>query len=439
MRTWNAAAALLVYVVPAAAQYSGPAILTRGGTGLGLRNSGAPVTFRPSITLMGIYDSGLTGPVVDPQGNYPNESAFGGRAEVGVEGYHKWRHTSLDLSYRGDYQHYTRNSYYDGLNQFLALNVSHQATRRVQVGWQTAAGLFSRNYGFFGGYSYFDPLYSTLPANEVFDNRTSYLSSMANVTYQKSVRTSFNFAGQGFTVRRRSNALYGVTGAAAMADVAYRVSRHTTVGAGYMFYHYEFNHSFGTSDLHTVQLFFSRALTRTWQFNVAAGGIRVESSLLRLVHVDPEIAALLGQATVVQAAHFTNYFPMLQARLMRQMPRSTFEIGYMRWVVPGNGVFTTSQSETASAHYSYAATRNWWMSTNFAYSKMSALAGIRGRYTSYTGGASATRRLGRSLHGVLRWEIREYDTRSVNYFSRTMHRASIGIAFAPGDFPLSFW
>jgi hypothetical protein len=186
-------------------------------------------------------------------------------------------------------------------------------------------------------------------------------------------------------------------------------------------------------------VYYSRALTRTWQFNVAAGAIRVENSVLRLVQVNPEIAVLLGESTVVQAAHFSNTFPLVQARVMRQMRRSSLEIGYTRAVLPGNGVFTTSQAQMATAHYSYAATRNWSMSASFGYHQLSALAGIRGRYNSFLGGASATRRLTRSLHGVLRWEVRQYETQSVNYFSRVMHRASVGITFAPGDLPLAFW
>ena len=112
----------------------------------------------------------------------------------------------------------------------------------------------------------FDPTTTYVPTNDFFDNRTINLSSQANLTMQRSTRLSLNFGGDGFLTRRRSTALYGVTGIGAHGDIQYRVSRRSTVGVivsvHALFLHGDFQQHrcaygsrhlfFGTFALHTV-------------------------------------------------------------------------------------------------------------------------------------------------------------------------------------------
>ena len=74
----------------------------------------------------------------------------------------------------------------------------------------------------------FDPTTTNVPTNDFFDNRTISLSSQANLTMQRSTRLSVSIGGDGFITRRRSSALYGVTGIGAHGDFQYRLTRRST-------------------------------------------------------------------------------------------------------------------------------------------------------------------------------------------------------------------
>src|SRR5215472_14814220 len=91
--------------------YSGPSILSRGLLpSVTARN--ADIRFQPYFSVGAMCGTGLTGIVLDVHGNLPNASACGLTASAGVYGYHRWKHSTLSLRYSGDYQHYTRTTYY---------------------------------------------------------------------------------------------------------------------------------------------------------------------------------------------------------------------------------------------------------------------------------------------------------------------------------------
>src|SRR5204863_5375798 len=151
----------------------------------------------------------------------------------------------------------------------------------------------------------------------LFDGRTLFLDTMADVTYQKTARLSFNFGGDGFLTRRRSSALYGVTGYRARGDMAYRTTRHATSGIAYDFTHFEFTKGFGGSDIHTLQLVQSFRIGRYWELAMKAGGSRVETLGLAQVTFDPVIAAITGRSTGVEVAYRITWAPSVDVRLTR--------------------------------------------------------------------------------------------------------------------------
>jgi hypothetical protein len=59
-------------------------------------------------------------------------------------------------------------------------------------------------------------------------------------------------------------------------------------------------------------------------------------------------------------------------------------------------------------------------------------------YSTINGGANATYRITRGLHALLRFDARDQQIDVVGY-KHTGYRASIGLAFSPGDLPLSLW
>ena len=106
------ALALLAAAIPAAAQFAGPAILTRGEAPAAMDTPG--IDFRPFMELGGVYDTGLTGVAVNSNGQLGSAASPGVTFSGGVSGLHSWKRTKVGLDYHGSLYHYTQTTYYDG-------------------------------------------------------------------------------------------------------------------------------------------------------------------------------------------------------------------------------------------------------------------------------------------------------------------------------------
>jgi len=419
-----------------APEYGGPAILSRGEAPN--MQSPAPISFRPYIGLNGIVDNGIVPVSVTSTGQIPTADVYGVELNLGAYTYHSWKHTTLGLDYRGDFRHYSQQTFYDGTDQFLALILTHAPSKRVTFTLRNQAGTYSRNYALTGTLGLGDPNYLQLPQNDIFDNRVIFLSTAADLTFHKSARLSFNLGGEGDLVRRQSTALYGSAGGSARADMEYRVTRHSTVGVDYRFTYYSYTKGFGTADIHSVGLNYSTQFTKHLQLSARIGGARIESSSLQVVQIDPVIAALLGESVGFQVSHRISLAPDMTVRLSNAFRRSTFELVYANGMSPGNGVYLASRSESGTASYSYTGVRHWNFGANAAYSRLSTLVQTLGAYTGYGGGVGATRDLGKGLHAVLRLDTRHFDV-SGNQFLNNDYRVTLGLTFSPGDVPLALW
>lgn len=298
--------------------------------------------------------------------------------------------------------------------------------------------MFTRNYGEYGYYTAFDPTFADVPANDIFHGRTYYASTMGDLTFLKSQRLSFNIGGSGMLVRRRSRALIGVTGWTARGDVQYRLSRTAVIGVDYGFRHYEFTSAFGASDVHLLATNLAFRLGRDWDLAMRIGAARVETLGLQRVAVDPIIAAIIGRTTGIEVLYRTNYVPSVDASLTRSFRKSSLSFGYRAGVSPGNGIYLTSRSEDATASYSHTAFRRWNVGVSGGYSSFSSLSQTIGKYRNYTGGGGVSCQLNSWAHLVGRYDLRRYEIGKA-LFKRFSQFASVGIAFSPGDLPLSLW
>ncbi len=176
------------------AEYPGPTILSRG-MGTALQGGGELLELRPYLSLNGIYDSALTSVSVDQQGRIPQTDGYGAEVRVWTVRLPQLAAFHILVDYRGDVRHYNRKTYYDGTDHNLTLGFTHQPTRRLSFTLKEAAGMYSRSYGWFNGYQFFDPAYANVPTNELFNSRTIYMSTMGDLTFSKSPRLSFNVGG----------------------------------------------------------------------------------------------------------------------------------------------------------------------------------------------------------------------------------------------------
>ncbi len=425
-------------VTESGTDYRGPTILSRGGQPSTQRASEL-FSIQPFVTVDGVYDSGLATVGVDSQGRMSYESAYGVEATFGVTGARSWRRSGLALDYRGAARHYSKETFYDGSDHTLMLRYDNQLSRRWLVTLTQGATSFSRGtglpYGIVQGY---DPSFGMLTGYELFDGRTNALLSSGQAVYQHSTRLSFAMGASGFLVRRRSDALVGALGWSAVGDMAYRLGRYSTIGLEYDFSRFEYQGQYGGTDVHGLAVNFSRRLNRWWELSLRAGGLRVETSRLQLVQLDPALAAIIGQTHGLAAFHDRVYLPQYTARLTRVFRRSSLSAGYARTVTAGNGVYLTSGTELVDALYTNRVSRRVAFSFGAGASRMKALSQDLAGYRSYNGRAGMSVRLRSSLSFLARAEYRSQRIASTQY-DRDAYRVALGIGWTPGEYPVSVW
>jgi hypothetical protein len=431
--------AFLMSILPASAQYAGPAILSRGEAPAAL--SSANISFRPFAELSGVYDTGLAAVSVNTQGQLANAASSGLTVAWGVDGSHAWRHTKLGLEYRGSLSHYTKTTFYDSTSQTVFLGFSHQFSPHATLVLRESAGTFSRDFGLAGLNQTvpYDPASSYIPTTDFFDNRTTYLTSQADFTYQRTRRLSFDFGGDAFLTRYRSTALTGIFGQAARADAQYRISRRTTIGGGYQYARYAYAHGSGGTDIHAFMGSYSMRLSRTVEITGFAGVLRAESKFLQTVAIDPAIAALLGITSARQIVHNIRTISYGSGRISKRYAKGIVYLSGGRSVTPGNGLFLTSYTTTITGGYTYTGFRRWSFNVNGGYASANAVGIIAGRYDTTTGSLSFSRYLTRSLHLITAFSARNYGSADYAGYNRPIYSVRVGIGFAPGDVPLRIW
>lgn len=428
-----------MWVSPMFAQYGGPAILIRGQAPSAMTSS--QIDFQPTLTIGATYSSGLGGVSVDQNGKPTNDSSYGIYASAAISGTHAWKHTRLGLSYSISGQHNPQAAFFDGITQSLSLGLSHVLSRHSAVSVNVAAGMSSSNNTGLTLISTvpFDPSTLYHPTNDFYDNRTIFVSSQVLYTIQTSTRLSFSLGGQGYLTRRRSSALYGMGGGGARGDVQYRVSRRSSIGAGYTFNHFAFNGIFSSTDVHTVAGSYSITLTRATEFTGYAGASRYETKFSQTVPVDPAIAALIGISSANVVAYNKNLTSTYGARISRVVRRGTAFFSAGRGVTPGNGLFLTSTSDNFTAGYSYGGLHGWSLSAAATYSESQSVGNVIGGYSNYSANLNTGRKVAPHTSGVLGFTMSHAGSGDFQNYNKWQYYATLGLTFSPGDITVRFW
>ncbi len=287
---------------------------------------------------------------------------------------------------------------------------------------------------------FYNPTLFGNPIINVFDNRTNYYGTSGGFTYQKSARLSFNFAGSGYVVRRQSSALFGISGYVATADMVYRLTKFTSIGAEYDFTHFDFLKAFGASDLHAGALNLGFRLSRGWELALRGGAYRMETLFLQSVPLDPVVAQITGQSSGVIASYGLHYYPLAGVRLSYATRRTTTTLSASRIVGGGNGMIMAGRDDSITAGFSYTGVRHWNFGLDAGYDSLSSTFQQLGSYKSYHAGWGVTRSLRSGLFAVLRFDARRFDLKGLpTGFNRIQYRASLGLNYSPGDLPLRLW
>jgi hypothetical protein len=424
--------------------FRGPNILSRGTRPIG-RSGDRPINLRGFVSIGAGYWGGLTRSATDDTGSFPNDNTYSGFLGFGGYGSRADVRSNTAASYRGGFQLFSKRAGYTGINQAGSVQHSRQIARRWSFFSQLGAASYST---VLSGVSpqpfdqpFFDP--AQTQANEVFDSRSYSVQAGAGVTYQKSARLTFGMSGGAFTVRRKSAALIGNESYFASGEMAYQLSRRTSVGAIYGFGTSFYRKGYGEAFFNTYQGAFSRVLSPRWQFSGTAGMYKIEMDQLRRVAVDPLVTLLTGQTSVLEAAYENHYGLAASAALSGRFQRSNFSLNYYRGANPGNGFVLASQAESANAYYtnqgfSRIGSGVWASWTRF---KPVLRNNNTQAYETYGAGTGASLRLTEFLHftisaGIYRSDM---DFSGNSDLKRTRYLVSAGLTFSPGEVPLVLW
>jgi len=411
--------------------FEGPSILSRN-SGV-LDSTGKPLEFGMFAKFSGVYDSGLT-PVIAAGQETPlaTQTGYGIETSFGAAFSRRWRRSKLTVEYRGAYREYATASLLNGLDQFLQLAYSRVLQRHFVLDFKTTLGTTTLANGAFTYLPVTTLDLLGLPTNELFDNRTEYLQSRLDLTWQKTARLSFGFGGDGFLVRRQSLLLAGLNGYTARASVAYRLTPRQTISASYNNTYFDYQRAFGNSRLQIPALGYSAAFARHWDLSTQAGVARVATLGLTQVALDPAIAALVGESFATVTFSRVSYLPVAEARLIRKFKTSSLTFDYTMGVTPGNGYYLTSRQTSATIGYSYIAGKAWEVRGNAGFNELSALGQALGKYTNMQEGVEAFYNLTRAAHLDVRYDYRHYTTENV-ILQKDSNRVSLGLAFSLGD------
>lgn len=415
--------------------YGGPQILSRSMGSTGDR-AGGHAGFQYYAGVAGSYETGLVPASVDSSGQIISPGGlYGVIANWGAYGRRTWRHTTFGLDYIGNYRHYDQQTYYDGSDHMLGMQLRNQATRRLQWQWTTSAGTVSRYY--IAGPLNSPDLY-TSPGYAPFDNRAYILETSAGFLYQYNARLSFQGTGSGFFVRHQSNVLVGLNGWAGQATAAYRLTRNRTIDLSYSRTHFDYPRGFGESDLNTYMVGLTQNVGRRWAFGVSAGAAQVNTTGLEQVAVDPVTAALFGTPVSIQAFNRSVFLGVGRANLRGRFRTSGVEFYYNQSPTGGNGVYLTSTQVGIGGSYTYSGIRRVGLGLAANYNRLSSLGQSLGAYYYFSGGGTASYKLLPSTELTASYDARNIQI-TQNGFARLSYRFTLGVNFHPSEMPINLW
>lgn len=422
--------------------FGGPSILGRGGRS-GQRQ-GDELSIRGFAGANAIYDSGLTSFVPGPNGSIFTRGAAGAEVFGGLYGTKQWRRQQFQISYNGDYRHYTNQSMWNGTDQSLGMSYSNLLRRRVMFEASVQAGTTNRAYGGYAQPSQSNAIFQPgLPVNSLFDLRTNYGNGNLGLSYGFTNRTSVTFSGGGYLVKRSNSALFGVNGTQARMDLSHRVNKTLTVGANYNFMTFQFSRAFGDTYIHGLNAYIGKQFGRHWELNLQAGVMRVETLGQRTVQIDPVIAAIIGVSVGNEVFYRKNFLPSAVFSLARTSRIGTLTLMASRSINPGNGIILTSQADNGTVSFQRRVSRKVNFDTGYTYSRLRGIGLIGGNLTTHNVGVGIGWQAARWTQFTARYDRRNSSTtaasQQANLYNLNGNRIAVGVVFTPSDLPVSLW
>jgi hypothetical protein len=108
-------------------------------------------------------------------------------------------------------------------------------------------------------------------------------------------------------------------------------------------------------------------------------------------------------------------------------------------LTPGNGLFLTSRTSTATVGYSYTGLRRWSFSSAASTNLSTSIGNVNGTYRGYSGALTVSRQIRGSVSWFTSFSARRYSSPDFTGYNRTIYSVRVGFGFSPGDVPLRIW
>lgn len=417
-------------------EYSGPAVLSRSystSRPLILQNQAWTELFG----VDGVYDTGVV-KVTNPDGSPGNSALSGVELKWSLAGTHYFRRDVLAVNYTGNYTQDSGPGGFSGANNSGTVDYTHVISRHVSLNLAESGEILAQNYilanPYLGSSSSVAGInISSSPNVQITDSGLKQLASQADIKWQKTARLSFDFGGAWFGISRDDPALLGMTGQQARVDVAYRLTRKTTVGAYYTFNNYTYQHGVGNSNFNTVGLIYSRAFSRSMQLRLRGGVSNVHTFGQETIQIAPSIAALLGQSTGIIDSQATTLTSDISAQLVKDFRHgATASLAFAHAVSPGNGIFQTSEQESFGAGFTMPFNRRYALRMGFGRDMLVAIGQNLGNYESDYGRIAITRTFNRGVAWDFSAEFRHFDLDDPGAVRNQLRLVS-GFTWGPGE------
>lgn len=352
---------------------------------------------------------------------------FGG----GITAAHQLQNGSLSLDYRGDYRNYQSSDYGSGTDQNLNFGINKQLSKRWTLSFYQAAGIFL--YG--GTYLSVQPVGSNAVSTNPFSPETKFLSSSLTMNYQYTRRLSFSISGNFFLNRYNYAGAIGTTGFIGTLSTSYRLTRHTSFGAGYSHNYYGYQQGAGNAQADNVYLFVSHQFRSNWNASLNAGVTRSNSAGTITIPV-----SFLADGQIIsgyEVGHYnqTTIFPSFQGTLTHSLRHTQVSLTAGQGISSGNGFFLASRSDFANGFFSYTM-RHSSLGIGGAYYRYGSVANtVTAGYTSASLIASYSINLARHFGTSLGYTLVYYP----DFGGRSENRFTFGVFFSSKNVPLTLF
>jgi len=438
-KSWRFCILGLTATLPIFGQYGGfggPSILSRGGGPAG-RTGSNPVSFRGYVGATGSYSTNLNQFTSSSNGaSLLLRDAYSAGGTAGIQGYKSTSRSSTSVDLAVSYNWTQVNQVSQGLSESLGFTHSRQISRRVT--WYMGASGQSTNRSI----AFANPRYSPEPLpelspqqEEIFDTRTYRANVGTGFTFQKSPRLSFSGQAGAFGNERKSKFLADSRGFMGGGSVQYALTRRQFVGASFSYGTFYFPGFYGETQFYSPQGYYGVAINKAWTFNLSAGMYSAKTDRLVTVRLDPYIAQLTGQQSLLEVFRGTSRGFSGGVALNGAFRRWGVTLAANRGVMPGNGVYLTSEMTTVTTSVSHTLGRSASFAMYARGAEAKALTQTLGNARYYSAGSSFSYRLNTYL--TFSSNLGIYKTQAVGQlieFNRLT--ATAGIYFAPGELPV---